>query len=453
MNGNRHGQPNRTHAGRWLSALALGLFSLNTHAGYAQATPPAGWSPGTGAGATYRAAANEAWLSSTVRTNAALNVGGKAVQVPATMRLAANAPRFAARFLFANPYVAIGSVVLTAWLGSQKLFWDSEQGKWVKETPGTEQQQTQWEIQTNSNPGGWFTSAQAACQASAQARWGTLAYGVDSGTGFCRIYFTSNNSYWNGYGYNYRSTTVTVPGDPIRTPIGDTEFEEKMAPTTLPDSAPNIIPMPWPVEMPKLNPIPSPDGHPQPLRIPTGDPYKLPNTDPAEYRRPAIDIVPSPTPQSPWRVDVQPKEIPVPDLQPRPLPPPVPVIPPVPVPTPDPNAPPQPDVDPNAPPEAGEKTEPDLCEKNPEILACQKPELDTPDQDIPRKNFAVTFAAETLFGTGSCPANRTMTLRGQTLTVWDFSKTCDYLTLYLKPVIILLATFAAFMIISPGKDA
>ncbi len=46
-----------------------------------------------------------------------------------------------------------------------------------------------------------------------------------------------------------------------------------------------------------------------------------------------------------------------------------------------------------------------------------------------------------------------MTLRGQTLTVWDFSKTCDYLTLYLKPVIILLATFAAFMIISPGKDA
>ncbi len=444
---NRDGKPSGIHAGSWLCALALACFSLTGHAGYANAVPPSGWSAGTGAGATYRAAANETWLSSTVRTNAALNVGGKAVQVPATMRLAANAPRFAARFLFTNPYVAVGSAVLTAWLANEGLHWNSSLNRWERQIPGSPGSEGEFEYSVSifsPNAGPWQPSKSSAC--TAECAVGGLPVSVASNDTTCQC---------NGPGYNpvgpYNARRIsTPPTDPVRQPVGDIEFEEKMAPTTLPETAPNIIPMPWPVEMPKLNPVPSPNGQPQPIRIPTGDPYKVPNTDPAEYRRPAIDIVPSPTPQAPWRVDVQPKEIPVPDLQPRPLPPPVPIVPPMP--NPDPNAPPQPDVDPNAPPQKGEDKQPDLCEKNPDILACQKPELDTPAEETPKKSFVIRYVEETLFGVGSCPANRSVTIGGHQMTVWDFQKTCDYLALYVKPLLITLATFSAFFILSPGKN-
>lgn len=450
----KHGKPFGIHARGWLCALALGGFSLTAHAGYAQLQAPPGWSQGAGGQFMYRAAANEQWLQSTVRTNASLQVAGRTVTVPASMRLASNAPRFAARFLFTNPAIAIGTVALTLWLNNEKLYWDEQQQKWVKEIPGqdTEVNQLQWTTSGYYADSHYKPTKEEACTHGAVLRYGAGHYGVVTGSQmtFCYMYYP-NGSYRNGVGLESRQKLVTIPGDPIRTPVGDIEFEDKMAPTTLPEVAPSVIPIPWPVELPKLNPVPMPSGNPQPIRIPTGDPYQVPNTDPAQYRRPAVDIVPSPTPSSPWRVDVQPKDIPVPDLVPRPLPPPTPL--PTPLPPPDPNAPPVPEVDPNAPPQAGENKEQDLCEKNPDILACQKLDLDTPQQEIPRRSFAVTFAAETLFGNGSCPANKTMNLRGQQITVWDFQKTCNLVETYLKPLLITLALFSAFMILSPGKDA
>lgn len=454
----RYGKPFGIHARSWLCALALGGFSITGHTAYANAQPPAGWSAGTGAGATYRAAANESWLSSTVRTNASLNVGGKAVQLPATMRLAANAPRFAARFLFGNPAIAVGSVVLTAWLANSNLFWNPTTQRWEKQIPGQLGTPDGFEYAVNfySPPKNtWQTSKSAACAAEA-AYVNTLnpagqRFVLEATDTTCRIRSNVYNI-TESVGYSRRTSSIP-PTDPTRQPVGDIEFEETMAPQPLPETAPNIIPIPWPVELPRLNPVPSPSGQPQPIRIPTGDPYKVPNSDPAEYRRPAIDIVPSPQTDAPWRVDIQPKEIPVPDLVPRPLPPPIPIPTPTPIPGPEPQPQPQPDVDPNAPPEAGEDKQPDLCEKNPDILACSKPELDTPDQEIPKRNFAVTFAQETLFGAGSCPANKTMNLRGQQITVWDFQRTCDLVTTYLKPLILTLGLFSAFMILSPGKDS
>lgn len=454
MRGIDLGKPLGIHARSWLCALALGSVSVTGHAAYANAVPPQGWSPGTGAGATYRAAANESWLSSTVRTNASLNVGGRAIQVPATMRLAANAPRFAARFLFGNPAVALASVALVAWIGSQGIQWDSLTNSWVKINPnGGEPQLAVGFIFTNppglQGPYAGYTAACTAGVAYVLSTYPERNYINTSNQSFCQV---SPN---NGSGSPEPIGLVPMGGtisDPIKRPIGDDEFENDLAPIPLPDLSPNALPIPLPVELPRINPIPSPSGQPQPIRMPTGDPYRVPNSDPAEYRRPAVDIVPSPRIDAPWRVDVQPRDIPVPDLTPRPLPPPVPIPPPVPLPPPDPDAPPVPEVDPNAPPEPGEDKQPDLCEKNPDILACSKPELDTPDQEIPKREFAVTFAAETLFGGGSCPANKTMSLRGQQITVWDFQRTCDLVETYLKPLLLTLALFSAFIILSPGKD-
>jgi Neisseria meningitidis TspB protein len=96
--------------------------------------------------------------------------------------------------------------------------------------------------------------------------------------------------------------------------------------------------------------------------------------------------------------------------------------------------------------------ETDLCEKHPDILACAKPELDTPDGEIPRATETITYQEENLFGGGSCPTNAVANLGtvGRSFTVWDWEKTCNY-ALPLRAVVIALATFAAFIIVMPDS--
>lgn len=94
--------------------------------------------------------------------------------------------------------------------------------------------------------------------------------------------------------------------------------------------------------------------------------------------------------------------------------------------------------------------EPDICEKNPDSLMCQKPDLDVPDGDIPKATRNVDYQPEDLFGGGSCPANKTMTTHGQQITVWDWGQSCSYIQSYMRPVILVLCAFAAFIIVSGG---
>ena len=97
--------------------------------------------------------------------------------------------------------------------------------------------------------------------------------------------------------------------------------------------------------------------------------------------------------------------------------------------------------------------ESDLCAKYPDILACAKPELDTPDGELPKETKTITYQEENLFGGGSCPANSVVTLgtNHQTVTVWDWQKTCE-MALPLRAIVISLATFAAFLIVMPGDN-
>lgn len=88
------------------------------------------------------------------------------------------------------------------------------------------------------------------------------------------------------------------------------------------------------------------------------------------------------------------------------------------------------------------------CAKNPDSLACA--EADVPDGEIPRDTETVTYEEENLFGAGSCPANLTASVAtlGQTVTVWDWQRTCD-LALPLRALVLSLATFAALLIVMP----
>lgn len=91
------------------------------------------------------------------------------------------------------------------------------------------------------------------------------------------------------------------------------------------------------------------------------------------------------------------------------------------------------------------------CEKNPEATRCKDIELDTPDGEIPKAEKSVAYTPESLFGGGSCPANKVMTLHtGQQLTVWDWDGSCPYITGGMRPIVLVLCGFAAFAIVAGG---
>lgn len=93
----------------------------------------------------------------------------------------------------------------------------------------------------------------------------------------------------------------------------------------------------------------------------------------------------------------------------------------------------------------------DLCKEHPDILACAKPELDVPTDDIPKTSKTITYTAENPFGSGNCPADKIYTLHnGQTLKVWDWQQACE-LSLPIRAIVISLASFAAFLIVMPGE--
>ena len=91
------------------------------------------------------------------------------------------------------------------------------------------------------------------------------------------------------------------------------------------------------------------------------------------------------------------------------------------------------------------------CEKNPDATRCKDIDLDTPDGEIPKADKDVSYQAESLFGGGSCPADKVMTIHtGQQLTVWNWQESCGYITNGMRPVVLILCGFAAFMIVSGG---
>src|SRR6185312_2309944 len=123
------------------------------------------------------------------------------------------------------------------------------------------------------------------------------------------------------------------------------------APHAIPDDLPQQLPFPLPVEQPILNPDAETDPQPQPLWVPQGNPVPVPNTNPQQYSQPGTRLTPSPSPSSPWQVDVAPDDKvsidPTPVLSPQAVPP----------------------ADAASAPSSDQPS--DICKLHPNIVACQ----------------------------------------------------------------------------------
>jgi hypothetical protein len=423
-------------------ALAAACSGM-AHAGYAQVSPPSGWSVVNNQ-FVYRAAANDVSFVNGVRGAASgvINVGGRAVTMPAAYRFAANAGQFVARAAFINPlwFVAAG-VAYGAYSYFQSGGFEVVDGVWNQKTGGIECLSGCFTYSSTDGRGtstGELYSKQKVADAVLAL---TCTYSSVCGLGAHVVWVNPDvfsitySQYGSVYEY-FRRSIVSKSTPPYNTvkysPVPQEQFESTMGGLPFPNGFPQKWPTPLPVELPILNPSADPVPVPQPLRAPQGEPQLVPNSNPQQWKTPVVDLVPSPTVDNPWRVDVQPKDIVKTDASPLPDTAPVPVTPP-----------------------AGEtpvEKTPDLCEKNPDILACAKPDFDTPDSDpLDTKDKPISIAPDTGWGSdnAACPAPRHLAFSNVEFT---FTTYCDFMS-GIRPVVIAAAWLAAAFILLGFKGS
>lgn len=426
--------------------LAASLLCGSVHAGYAQLAPPSGWTGGGGAAATfsYPSAANAATLTdSTVRTNAALNVGGRAVQVPASMRLAANAPRIAAAAIYLHPGLrAIAAVA--AWTGAAGFVYNVATGLWERLGSGAEVSDG---FEYGVDGVTWYPSRESACSAATIVSATVESASLINSGAQCEVKFHYNNSpsVSRSLTMNVGKRASPCPAGWYKSPAGCTQAAPtepvtkedfvRMVPDArpMPPDLPGVVwPASWPVEAPEI----------QPMFIPTGNPVKNPAYDPAKptspqnqpWLQPGVKLSPAPTPSSPWNVDLQPVNRPVDNPNPSPDP----VV--DPVPNPDGSG----DTD---KPRDPEKDQRDLCEKYPDIIACQKLEAPEDNVKLPVKEVDFNFAPESGYaGSAVCPPPIVVSVAGETISI-SWQPFCDSLNM-IRPMMLAMAwLMAAFILI------
>lgn len=429
---------------------AFALSAGSAFAGYAQATPPAGWSPGGGAGGSFTGtkAANAAtFLSGSVSTNASLNVGGRAVSMPATMRFAANAPRVAAAAIMLHPGIRYAASI-AGWLGLAGLLYDPLSGLWT--VPDSDSNYPisdgyYWRVLRSYGSQTISVTSLTASDACSQVgpQFASLvgeafvsARVISIST--CRI--DTNRSYWHAD--IQRLGPSTCPSGWYVTPAGCVQTAPAKT-VTQEEAIEEIIKHPMPAEVPKHIPVPLPVEQPniQPVFIPTGDPVKNPNFNPSEAPspsnppqvQPGVEVKPAPTPGSPWQVETTPVNRPVAD----------------------PNAPPvrdpQPLPDTGGGPSGNEPKDPDktdFCEKYPTVIACQELKHEDDDTKLPEKAIDLDFNPIPGFqGVKSCPAfpNIGNALGGRQISWQPF---CDQLAAISNILLAVAWLYAAWILYS-----
>jgi hypothetical protein len=459
-----------------IGAGLLALFGASAHAGYAQLATPERFG-GAYPNFTFAPSANDAKFGNIAFQPNGLKVPvpGTPTTMPAAYRFAANAPRVAAGVIFMHPALRTAAGI-AAWLGVAKIVWDEVEKKWKREADSDGQGgvSTSDGFEYSYDNAAWFSSGSQACQAYAavpgrfadDVRFSGASFYFDQyKTPFCAITtvriqdyngMKAGETYTNHFAiYRRQGACPTgwyqTPAGCVQTPppqeLGRDQFEDALlnpdkqpgwprvpADWPMPESVPWELPFPTPlpVQPPMINPAPSTNPNPlhNPKFVPTGDPVANPNYDPnaapspqnQPYIQPGIRVQPSPTPTEPWRVDLQPVNRPTPTTNP------------------------DPDPDPDTNPGDNDNPKPEeqqsLCEKHPDILACQK--LDQPEaKELAKEDINISITPVSGWGAenAACPAPRSVMVAGRAVSL-SWQPVCDFAT-GLRPLVIALAWLSA----------
>lgn len=338
-------------------------------------------------------------------------VAGRAVTMPASMRMAANAGQFAANAARFNP-AGLLSAIVAGWLLEKGLEYIN--GQWTKKQP---------DDAPITGKYWWHGFSSGSCHSSAnKCSYGQLlaeivpienaafrsddfsitGIGNACGTGCVQLNYTV-------YGWSKGSIGVFYGGvaDPLRYPAADSDFA---IPGLAPDAVANELAK-------KGVSIPLEDPDVQPVDIPLSDPY----TDPATGRKyqDRAKVSPSEDAKSaeatPYKQEVSPDGTPAKNE----------------------------DGTDKAPEE-----QTDFCKQNPEALACAKlgePEDVDPVEERNKDVAAITPASGFGPSSASCPADITKTLKSGVTIVQSWQPVCQYAS-GIRPVVVGVAWLIAAMI-------
>lgn len=420
--------------------VALGLLAGSAQA-YVTPSPPPGFGGSPGAW-TFNPPTPAQQLGGIIRGPGPSIAGAGASS--AAYRLGGGAARALARGVLGGGLV--GGVALgLAWLAANCF--ENQGGQWVRTCGGTPVPQSDG-YEYRASGGAWSATREQACVAGAavvygagQPLSGTVPNGAPSytpdGATYGRCAFPWLNQSGGNSGVYYsaiqRQAAASCPAGwyvtdqgcvqtlPAQT-VTPQEVEDEMADKPLPQEVPAGVPYPLDPYSPSIwNPDVGNPPTSRPLRVPQGNPTAIPNTNPQQYRQPVTTWTHAPTADDPWRMDVKPEDVvgesSIGMTGPE-------------------------SVGGGAPSTTPREETPDLCEKNPDIVACQKLGTLEPTP-IPNEDRAVGINPDSGWGPGSasCPAPKTFSVQGVQLSM-SFEPLCLFAS-GIRPVVIAMAWFAA----------
>lgn len=376
-------------------ALAYSLAG-NSHAAANVIPIFSGYSAGklsSVAGSFTVAAANDGYLKPAIA-----NVGGRAITVPATLRMAANAGQYAKQAMRFNPYVLAGTLA-AGWLLDHGLSYENEQ--WVKadtsdglgydtctsgQIPGTQTEAYMRNAILSNPQNHWYgCNAWHDCSAS---NGGTYCQGWGSSpAGLCAAYQCHGQP------------------NPQTQPATDEDWDA--LPSPLPIIAPEL---PYAPYMPGGVPVDAPEYDFAPFRTPIGEPYTKADGSTA---RPMATV--SPNGDS---VTVDTYDEPVTDPQGQPIQ------------NPAPQDTPEPDIS--------------ECQQHPNTIGCAEFGAVPAPDSLTTLQVPVSPTVTPVGGPGSCPADITTSIYGLT---WSYQPICDFASA-IRPLIIGFAWLAFAYIVA-----
>jgi hypothetical protein len=395
-------------------------------AAYSSVPSPPGYS-GSGTARSYMrsAASTYTWAAGKVTAATSMSVAGRSVPMTVRFTAAANAAASMAQWLRINPAVSTG-IAVASFLAP--LLWNEGLDRWEK--PGAA---TEIFICTEPTKHG-HACTHAGAKAHLEQHLGysypyiltpTNYVDTDHGSYMCRTFNFSRYHDFNGTtgttGYMMCGTLETSYGAPI--PATEEDWDQIEA-KPFPNAVPNEIEIPVPVHYPPaLNP--DEDDEPGTLRVPVGEPYAIPGTDPLEYRQPVVDVVPSPSPDDPLRVDLQPKNL-------------------------SPESPEDGLDDPEVIDDLDENGDPvdlppsKLCEDFPDISACAKLGDAPGSVTIPTVTRSLDFSEQVSFGpsTAACPAAAPISNSHGVALEFSYAGMCAFMD-GIRPIVVGLAYLTA----------
>ena len=354
--------------------------------------------PGTGIAATssgFTTAANFTgqFSAAAFNSNFTTNVGGKAVTMPAAMRLAANAGQFAVSAVRLNPAALVGTAV-ASWLLGYGLEWIN--GQWQK----SESASVPSDALCGMTALQCATSGGSPSYATLSPRW----IGISGGSCIAGL-----------PDYPHITIPCGMTGQPQKRPATETDWAAIPQNAPLPDPVAGELAskgVPLPLEVPHIGP----------QDIPLGDPYVDPVTGKRYQDKARV------TPRADSKTaDVQTYKQEVDEAG---------------------NPKKQEDGQTEKPPE--EQT--DFCKKNPDAISCM-PEGQTDDQELQTKNIGSGITPVSVGGQGQCMADKTLSMAtmGKSIT-FTYKPICDLASM-VRPLILALAwLLAGWIMVGAVKD-